>query len=175
MALNPRQARFVAEYLIDLNAGAAAIRAGYSPHTAETCGPRLLRNAQIAAAVAEGKAKQLKSADLTASRVLEEIRRLALSDVRGLFDEQGNLKPVHTLTDEQAAAIGGIEVKQQRSADGERMDSIVKVKVWDKSKNLEMLAKHFALLTEKIELTGKGGRPVVIYDSRMNPPDVGGE
>jgi hypothetical protein len=50
-AMTPRQTRFVAEYLIDLNASQAAIRAGYSAHTAEQQGPRLLGNVEVAAVV----------------------------------------------------------------------------------------------------------------------------
>lgn len=153
--LNPKQARFVAEYLIDLNATQAAQRAGYSRKTAYAQGQFLLKHPEIQKAVAAGKARQLDRADLTATRVLEEIRRLALSDIRGLFDDRGNLRPIHTLNDEQAACIASLEVVKRNltAGDGE-VDTVVKVKVWDKTKTLEMLAKHFALLTEKVEHTG---------------------
>lgn len=83
------------------------------------------------------------------------MRRLALSDVRALFDQQGNLKPLHTLTAEESACIAGVEVviKNAKAGDGVT-DTIHKIKVWDKPKTLEMLAKHFGLLTEKIEHSG---------------------
>ena len=153
--MTPKQARFAAEYLIDLNATQAAVRAGYSTKTAFAQGSRLLRNVEVARVVAEGQAKRLESADLSATRVLEEIRRLALSNVRDLFDEGGNLRPIHTLTAEQAACIGGIEViiKNAKAGDG-ITDTIHKIKIWDKPKSLEILAKHFALLTERIEHSG---------------------
>lgn len=155
MPLNARQARFVAEYLVTLNATEAAKRAGYSAKTAEVQGYRLLRNAEIAEAVAKGKGQQLERADLTAARVLEEIRRLSFSDVRGLFDDHGNLRPIHTLTPEQSAAIASIEVvKKNLTAGDGQMDTVIKFKVWDKTRSLEMLAKHFALLTEKIDHSG---------------------
>jgi phage terminase small subunit len=84
--------------------------------------------------------------------VLEEMRRLAFSDVTGLFDEQGNLKPIHTLTKEQAAAIASLEVVRRNLASGDgHTDVVQKLKVWDKTKALEMLAKHFALLTEVVK------------------------
>jgi len=149
--LTARQARFVAEYLVDLNGTQAAIRAGYSPETAESQASRLLTNAKVSAAVSAGKAAQLSAAQLTAARVLEELRRLAFSDVRGLFDEAGNLRPLHELTAEQAAAIAG---------DGQ-VDTIHKVKVWDKTKALESLAKHFGLLTERVE---HGGSLVIRHE-----------
>ena len=115
-----------------------------------------MRNAEIQKYVSAGKAKQLASADLTATRVLEELRRLAFSDVRRLFDEQGNLKPLHTLTDEEAAAIASLEVIIKNAAAGDgHTDTVHKLKVWDKTRSLEMLAKHFALLTERVDLHGE--------------------
>lgn len=153
--LNAKQQRFVAEYLINLNATQAAVRAGYSAKTAHSIGPRLLDHVGISAAIAQGKAKQLEKADLSAVRILEELRRLALSDARGLFDVNGNLKPIHELTDEQAASIASVEVvkKNLTTGDGE-IDTVVKVKVWDKPRSLEMLAKHFGLLVEQVNHGG---------------------
>ncbi len=155
MALLPKHARFVAEYLKDLNATQAAIRAGYSAKTANQQGPRLLVDAGIASAVAEGKARQLASADLSASRTLEEMRRLAFSDIRKLFDSDGNLRPVHTLDDETAACVASLEVVKKNLAAGDGVtDTVHKLKVWDKTRNLEMLAKHFGLLVDKLEHSG---------------------
>lgn len=154
-SLTPKQARFVAEYLIDLNATQAAIRAGYSKKTAQEQGSRLLSNAIVAAAVSVGKSKQLASADLTAARVLEEYRRLAFVDARDFWDERGNLKPFSELTPEQGSALAGFEaiIKNAKAGDGVT-DEIHKIKLWDKTRALEGLAKHFGLLTEKIEHSG---------------------
>lgn len=153
--LTPKQARFVAEYLVDLNATQAAIRAGYSAKTANEQGSRLLANASVAQAVSEGKARQLEQADLTAARVLEEYRRLAFADVRSFFDEAGNLKPVTQLTAEQGACLASIEVLKRNITAGDgQMDTIHKFRVWDKTKALNDLAKHFGLLTEKVEHSG---------------------
>lgn len=92
---------------------------------------------------------------LTAERVLEEIRRLAFSDIRSLFDDKGNLRRLKELTPEQAAAIASVEVVTRNLTSGDdQLDTIHKLKVWDKPKSLEMLAKHFKLLTEKVEVTG---------------------
>jgi phage terminase small subunit len=153
--VTPKQERFIAEYLIDLNATQAAIRAGYSPKTAASQGERLLRNAEIQATVSAKQSQQLARADLTATRVLEEMRRLAFSDVRELFDEKGNLRPIHTLTPEQSACISGLEViiKNAKAGDG-ATDTVHKVKVWDKPKVLDMLGKHFGILTEQVQHTG---------------------
>jgi phage terminase small subunit len=156
VALTSKQTRFVAEYLIDLNATKAAERTGYSLKTAYAQGQRLLKVAEIATAVSAGKAKQLDKAELSAVRVLEELRRLAFSDVRLLFGPDGNLKPIHTLTPEESACISSLEViiKNAQAGDG-HMDTVHKLKVWDKTRSLEMLAKHFGLLVEKLEHSGQ--------------------
>lgn len=145
----------MAEYLIDLNATQAAIRAGYSAKTAGAIGAENLTKPEIAEAVAAGKAKQLAAADLTAARVLEEFRRLAFVDLRGFFDADGNLKPVAELTPEQGSALAGLEVIKKNAEAGDGViDTVHKFKVWDKTRTLESLAKHFGLLTEKVEHSG---------------------
>lgn len=93
--LNDKQRRFVAEYLGDLNATQAAIRAGYSKNTAYSCGPRLLEHAGVAKAIAEGLAAQRKRAEMTADdvvRVIEEtINRCAQTEP--VTDSKGNQIP----------------------------------------------------------------------------------
>ena len=155
MSLSPKQQRFVAEYLIDLNGKQAAIRSGYAPKNAEIQASRLLRSGKVADAVAAAKAKQLDTAELTAARVLEEYRRIAFADIRGYFDAAGNLKPIHQLTEEQGSALAGLEViiKNAKAGDGVT-DEVHKFKLWDKTRALESLAKHFGLLTEKVEHMG---------------------
>jgi phage terminase small subunit len=153
--LTPKQRRFVAEYLKDLNATQAAIRAGYSEKTAKVQASRLLTKANVASAVAAGTSKQLETAELSAVRVLEEMRRLAFVDMRSFFDEAGNLIPVSQLTPEQGSALASFEVIKKNAAAGDGViDTVHKFKVWDKTRSLEQLAKHFGLLTEKIEHSG---------------------
>lgn len=76
-ALAPKQARFVQEYLLDLNATQAAIRAGYSAATAESQGSRLLSNAKVSAAVQEALDERAERAELKADKVINDIRRIA--------------------------------------------------------------------------------------------------
>lgn len=154
--LTPRQALFVAEYRKDLNATQAAIRAGYTAKKANVAGADLLSNPNIAKVLAQETQKALDEVGIDATRVLREIGRLAFSDVRSLFDSSGNLKPLHTLKDAEAAAIAGCEVivKNAQAGDG-HMDTVHKIKVWDKPKNLEMLAKHLGLLIEKVNHSGE--------------------
>jgi len=73
MAMTPKQARFADEYLIDLNATQAAIRAGYSEKTAEQQGNRLLGNAKVAAYIAASQAKRSERTEITQDYVLSSI------------------------------------------------------------------------------------------------------
>lgn len=83
--LTPRQARFVQEYLVDLNATQAAIRAGYSPKTAEQQGYRLLRNVQVAAAIQAAVAARGERTTITAEKVLAHLWDIATADPNELI------------------------------------------------------------------------------------------
>lgn len=107
------------------------------------------------AAEAEAALELRETLKLSAQRVLEELALHGFSNVQDLFDESGNLKPIHTLTRAQAASIASFEVVKKNVTAGDGLtDTVAKVKVIDKTKVLEMLAKHFALLTEKVEHSG---------------------
>ncbi len=152
--MNAKRQKFVAEYLKDLNATQAAIRAGYTKKNAKQAGSELLSFPDVKAAVRKGQAKHSQKAELTAVRVLEELRRLAFNDIRGLFDATGRLKDMASLTEEQAASLA-LEVVRTKSG------SRLKFKAIDKTKALELLAKHFSLLVERTEVTGPEGGPIV--------------
>ena len=88
-------------------------------------------------------------------RALREAARLAYSDVRDLYDEAGKLKPMKDWPDDLAAAVGGVEFVRRNIEGGDgHSDDVIKVKVWDKPKALEMLFKHLGLLIEKVEHSG---------------------
>ena len=82
-ALTPRQQRFVDEYLVDLNATQAAVRAGYSKRTAEQQGPRLLGNVGVAAAIAARMKVRSERLDIQADNVLQAIAKIAFADEQG--------------------------------------------------------------------------------------------
>jgi phage terminase small subunit len=153
--LTPKQQRFVAEYLVDLNATQAAIRAGYSPNGANVLACRLLTKANVAAAIQAGAARRLAKADLTADRTLEELAGVAFSNVQRLFTPTGDLIPVHELPPAVAASLASVEwvMKNATSGDG-KVDRVLKIKMCDKVRGLELLAKHFALLVDRIEVSG---------------------
>lgn len=87
-------------------------------------------------------------------RALRELAALAYGDVRELFDEHGNLKPLHQLPAHVAAMIGGVEVliKNAEAGDG-KTDRVHKIKIWDKPKALQMLLTNLGLLIEKKEIS----------------------
>jgi phage terminase small subunit len=88
-------------------------------------------------------------------RALREAARLAYSDIREVYDNKGRLKPMKDWPDALAAAIGGVEFVRRNvdGADG-HSDDVIKVKVWDKPRALEMLFKHLGLLEESVKLRG---------------------
>ena len=158
--LSPKQERFVAEYLVDLNATQACIRAGYSPKTADVQGPRLLGNVRIAQAISAGQSKRLAKLNISAERVLGEIASIAFSDIRRWFDAEGRLLPIHQLPDDVAAALGTVEVIREKTIGQDTPIAVLKVKAWDKVRALDMLAKHFGLVKERLEHSGPNGVPL---------------
>lgn len=162
--LTPKQQRFVAEYLIDLNATQAAIRAGYSAKTADVQGPRLLGNVRISEAVSKRRQKVLERAEVTTERIVQEAAAVAFSDIRQLYDEKGELLPVHLWPAGVAESIAGIEVEELFEGRGEAREHVgrlKKIKRWDKTKALEILAKYKKLFDDgpKVNLQGA----VVVY------------
>lgn len=155
MPLRPKHERFVAEYLKDCNATQAAIRAGYSAKTAKVQGSDLLTKPDIKAAVKAGQQAALDDAGLTIRDVAEAIGRQVKADIRCLFDDRGNLRPIKDLTQAEASLIAGFEViiKNAKAGDGVT-DEIHKVKLKDQSKYVEMAAKHFGWLIEKVDHSG---------------------
>lgn len=151
--LTPKQARFVEEYLIDLNATQAAIRAGYSPRTAEWIGPQLLGKTHVRERIETAQRERSARTGVTADRVVMEIARLAFADPRSVMRWGPNgleLKPSEDLTDDAAAMISEVaeSVSQARSS--------MKVKFHSKVAALEQLAKHVGLYNDKAANPGQG-------------------
>lgn len=157
MSLNPKRQRFVVEYLKDLNATQAAIRAGYSPNGASTAGERLLRIVEIQQAVSAAQAKHLAKADISAERVLEELARIAFCDPRKFFEPNGTLKNPGDLDDDTAAALAEFVILKENITSGDgKSDLALRVKWADKLRALELLAKRFGLLKERVEVSIAG-------------------
>ena len=144
--LNEKQKRFVSEYIIDLNAKQAAIRAGYSPIGAEPQASRLLSNAKIQTEIAKAMEDREKRTGITQDRVLAELSAIAFAKATDYVevgkDGLVKIKPTASLTDEQKKAIAGIK----EGANG------IEVKLVDKTKALEMLSRHLGLFNDKLNV-----------------------
>ena len=179
--LTPKQKRFVEEYLIDLNATQAAIRAGYSQRTANEQGARLLVNVSIAAAIEAAKEKRSERTEITQDMVLQELAKIGFSDIRKVVrwgetmvrtetDKDGNdvEAPYHGLAlidsteidDATAAAIS--EVTEGRNG--------LTVKLHDKKGALVDIGRHLGMFKDRVEHTGKDGGPVQVVT--MTPDDI---
>lgn len=89
-------------------------------------------------------------------RALRECARLAYSDIRELLGADGQLLPAKDWPDHIAAAVASVEVLKRNLEAGDGIqEDVVKVRLWDKPKNLEMLFKHLGLLVERLEHRGK--------------------
>lgn len=113
------------------------------------------RKSDVTIAREAARKRYLQGEALSAQRVLEELRRLAFADIGVLYDKDGNVRPIHEMTREERAPIAGLEtiIKNAAAGDG-HTDTVLKVKTWDKVRALEQLAKHFGLLTERVEHSG---------------------
>src|ERR1700740_973734 len=155
MSLTPKQAQFVREYLTDLNATQAAMRAGYSARTAEVQGCRLLSNVKIAEAVQFAMEARSKRTEITADRVLEEFAKIGFADVRKIFTAGGALLSPADMDDATAATIASVEVVTRRlpGAEGEAADVeyVHKVKAWDKVSALTHIGRHLGMFKDKVE------------------------
>lgn len=143
MALTPKQKRFVAEYLIDLNATAAARRAGYSTKTADRIGPELLRKTCVSEAIQQAIQEREKRTEITQDMVLQETAKLAFFDIRKMFDKNGKPLDISELDADTAATLVGLDVQDIATPDGDYVGYVKKYKMADKVKALELLGKHF--------------------------------
>jgi phage terminase small subunit len=142
--LNDKQTRFLQEYLIDYNATQAAIRAGYSKKTSYSTSFQILQKSESQDYLAKRKQKISDTLEITATRIKQELARIGFGDAREFFDEEGNLIPIHKLSDDAAASIAGMDVEEIYEFIGgvkANIGRVKKIKRYDKVKALELLGK----------------------------------
>ena len=146
--MTKKQKRFIEEYLIDLNATQAAIRAGYSPDTAKSIGSENLTKPDIQARIAKAMAERSRRTGVNADRVVMELAKIAFVNASDVIDaETATLKP--DAAPEDTAAIQSVKVKTFGEDGLER-----EIKMADKLKALELLRKHLGMFKDKVELSG---------------------
>ena len=123
--LNPKQALFVAEYLVDGNATQAAIRAGYSAKTAQPASSRLLSHVMVQAAITKGQERQRQRAEQQQDDVCDRMRTLAYADRTQAFDAAGNVKPMSEWPPELRYALEGFKVVKRNVAAGDGHTDVI--------------------------------------------------
>lgn len=164
MKLTKKQRVFVDEYLIDLNATQACIRAGYSARNADVIGPQLLGKTWVAEAIQSAMRERSARTGITADRVVAEIAKIAFADPRKVMQwgpDGVELLPSNSLSDEDAAIIS--EVSESRSETG----GSLKVKLYSKLDALEKLARHIGVYDAESRMKGQGA-PVTIVVSEKS-------
>jgi phage terminase small subunit len=147
---------FAQEYLKDLNATAAAIRAGYPKRTARQAGHKLLRVPAVEALIQSDWDMLREKNAATVDRVVEELRRVAFSDLGAFFDANGNLRPLQDLSEEERSALASVKVVTRPVVGGENGDVeyVQEIKAWDKVRALETLARHLGMLLDRTRHDG---------------------
>lgn len=155
--MTKKQKRFVEEYLVDLNATQAAIRAGYSPQTARDIGCENLTKPNIQNAIATAMAERSRRTGINQDRVIQEIAKLAFLNPIDVIDmDEATIKGEANRDD--TACIASVKVKVIPGEDGNITER--EIKTYDKLKALELLGKHLGMFSDKLKV--EGAIPVVI-------------
>ena len=161
MELTEKQQQFVIEYLIDLNATAAYLRAGYksSKEAAAVGAFRLLRNAKIQEAIQACRQKAIRRLQLTADQIIDEVKNIAYSDVGDILDftgEEARLKPAKEISPAARRTISSVKVKRyvEGKGDDARTVEVTEFRLWDKVAALGRLCNHLGIGTESESGTG---------------------
>lgn len=157
--MTPKEHRFCEEYIVDLNATQAAIRAGYSRHTAYAIGSENLKKPEIAAEIERLKDQRSERTKISADWLLQRLSEEATADVADIYDpETGALLPVNEwpLIWRQGL-VAGIDVEVIRDPDsGAEVGYVKKIKVSDRAKRLEMIGRHVNVkaFEDRVAVTG---------------------
>ena len=154
MALTDKQEMFCREYLVDLNATQAAIRAGYSDKTAQEQSSRLLSNVMVQDRISVLKSERNERVGVDAAYVLRRLTEIDQMDVLDVLLANGELKPVKDWPKVWRTTLSGMDVTEIA---GDSAGLLKKIKWPDKVKNLELLGKHIDVqaFKEKVEHSGE--------------------
>lgn len=149
MALTEKQRRFVDEYLIDLNATQAAIRAGYSVKTAREQASQNLTKLNIQQEISEKMAERSKRTGVNQDRIVLELAKIAFVNAADVIDsDDATIKAGATADD--TAAIQSVKVKVIPTKEGEGVEREIRLN--DKLKALELLGKHLGMWNDKLDV-----------------------
>ena len=164
-----KQKLFIREYLKDLNATQAALRAGYSKKTACFIGPQLLKKTHIALRIKKIMDKRSEKVEFDADLVLRSLRDIITFNPQELYQRDGQMKHLLDMPEHVAKHLSAykvLDIKTTKNKDGSQETAITKeIKWYDKLKAIELGMKHLGLLTEKIDIYN-GGDSNLSHDER---------
>ena len=168
--LTPAERKFVGEYLVDFNATAALMRLGWAPHTADKHAVYYLRRPGVRAAIEKGIKRMEAHTVVSATRILEEVLRIATADPRRAMREDGTMKQLQELDEDTARAVAAIEVTTKPGRGEEPPTITHKLKFWDKGKATDTLLKSLGKLLDGVQVnntTVVGVGPGALETARM--------
>lgn len=157
VAMTEKQRRFCEEYLIDLNAKQAAIRAGYKPDNADVIGYQLLQKTSVRTAVDVAMAERSRRTGISQDRVITELAKLAFVNPYDVIDPS-DASIREDASPDDLACIQSVKVKRSSNEFGSSEER--EVKLYDKKASLELLGRHLGIWNDKLNVTG--AVPVVI-------------
>ena len=149
--LTMKQEKFCQEYVIDLNGTQAAIRAGYSEPTAQEQSSRLLSNVIIKDRVEALQSKIQERTEITADSVVKELAKIGFMSIDELYNESGDIKAVHSLSDKAKASVSSVKITEKAIVCDETskvIERTTEMRLWDKGKALVELRKHLGIFSE---------------------------
>ena len=163
MALTAKQDLFVKEYLIDLNATQAALRAGYSPKTAEAIGFENLRKPMIASAIEEAMSKRSQRTEITADMVLKEYAKIGFSNITDYLSVEDKLITVDRDSEgrpitELAQVVNIFDTDMVKSDNMRAVAEIrqtrdgIALKLHDKKGALDSMARHLGMFNDRLDI-----------------------
>lgn len=154
--LTNKQRMFVAEYLKDLNATQAAIRAGYSSRNADKIGFQLLEKTRVQQAIEQAMKRRIKRVEFDQDTVVQQLARIAFVDMKDVVEFGPDGVSVRDCEDVDGTLLN--EVSETKTKDG----GTIKVKLSDRMKALELLGRHMGMFRDKVEVSGAGGGPIML-------------
>ncbi|MGC6966861.1 terminase small subunit [Pseudomonas aeruginosa] len=155
MALTKKQRLFVDEYLLDLNATQAAIRAGYSTRRAAEIGYQLLQRPEVAQAIQAAMAERSKRTEVEADYVIRRLREIDEMDVLDILDDDGSFRSIRDWPKAWRQFLSGIEIAElfEGRGDDRRIAGVLRKVKWpDKLRNLELLSRHVGTESAALDL-----------------------
>jgi len=147
--LTEKQQRFVDEYLIDLNATQAAIRAGYSIKYADREGHKLVENSRVSEAIEKALAERSRRTGINQDRVVQELAKIAFVKITDVVNDDCEI--LSDVDEADLAAIESMKVKTIPTKNGE-IGVEREIKLSSKLKALELLGKHLGMWNDKIDV-----------------------